>query len=236
MAVARAASDEQQSALYIVAAFTGLREGELRALRWRDVDWSTTVHVRRNIPAHGQEKVPKSKVVRSVPLIDVAARALVELSRRSTTRPGRPRLRRRTRSAARRQGAAPGLLRGARASGPRAHAPRATPAALSRSAPYVRHVGRARLGPAQGAGLHGPLKRADHDEIRASRAQDERRRRAQRPGGGCATAVRQRRDYRRLARRPRRVVADTRRRGQRPPRATDPQLTCPDVDRVGRRS
>ncbi len=55
----------------------------LRALRWRDVDFAAaTIHVRRNLPAHGDEKVPKSKTVRSVPLIDQAARALDELSRR----------------------------------------------------------------------------------------------------------------------------------------------------------
>jgi integrase len=82
-AVARAAQTAQEAALYRAAAFTGLRLGELRALRWCDVDFATaTVHVRRNLPAHGEEKVPKSRVVRSVPLIDQAARALDELSRR----------------------------------------------------------------------------------------------------------------------------------------------------------
>jgi integrase len=34
-AVARAAADAQDAALYRVAAYTGLRQGELRALRWR---------------------------------------------------------------------------------------------------------------------------------------------------------------------------------------------------------
>jgi integrase len=82
-AVARAAHDEQMSALFRIAGYTGLRQGELRALRWRDIDFATaTIHVRRNLPAHGEEKVPKSKVVRSVPLIDQAARALDGLSRR----------------------------------------------------------------------------------------------------------------------------------------------------------
>lgn len=47
------------------------------------MDFATAnVHVRRNLPAHGEEKVPKSGEVRSVPLIDQAARALDGLSRR----------------------------------------------------------------------------------------------------------------------------------------------------------
>jgi integrase len=82
-AVARRAACEQDAAMYRVAAYTGLRLGELRALRWRHVDFAgATVHVRRNLPAHGQEKAPKSGEVRSVPLIDQAARALDALTRR----------------------------------------------------------------------------------------------------------------------------------------------------------
>lgn len=38
--------------------------------------------MKRNLPAHGEEKVPKSKVVRSVPLVDQGARALDALSQR----------------------------------------------------------------------------------------------------------------------------------------------------------
>lgn len=71
------------SAAITVAAYTGLRTGELRALRWRDLDFlAATVHVRRNLPAGGQEGAPKSGKVRSVPLMDDAARALDGLSRR----------------------------------------------------------------------------------------------------------------------------------------------------------
>jgi integrase len=82
-ALARAASCEQDAAIFIVAAFTGLRLGELRGLRWADVDFAKeTIHVRRNIPQHGVERVPKSGKVRSVPLADRAAEVLDAPSRR----------------------------------------------------------------------------------------------------------------------------------------------------------
>jgi integrase len=82
-AVARAAESDQVAAAIIVAAYTGLRTGELRALRWGDVDFATSnLHVRRNLPVGGGEGLPKSGKVRSVPLMDDAARELDRLSRR----------------------------------------------------------------------------------------------------------------------------------------------------------
>jgi integrase len=67
-----------------VAALTGLRKGELVALRWRDVDLSARrVRVRRNYTrdAFG---VPKSRrSARAVPLADEAAKALEGLYERS---------------------------------------------------------------------------------------------------------------------------------------------------------
>jgi integrase len=81
-ALARACGNKQDAALFRVAAFTGLRLGELRALRWSDVDFEKRlVHVRRSY-THGAEGDPKSGRVRSVPLIDQAAKALDGLSRR----------------------------------------------------------------------------------------------------------------------------------------------------------
>jgi integrase len=81
-AVARAAVNEQDAALFTVAAFTGLRLGELRALRWGDIDFAKRlVHVRRSY-THGEPGPPKSGKVRSVPLIDQAAAPLDALSRR----------------------------------------------------------------------------------------------------------------------------------------------------------
>lgn len=81
-AVARCAASEGESALITVAAFTGLRQGELRSLRFRDVDFvSRLVHVRRST-WHGREDTPKSGKARSVPMIDQAAKVLDGLSQR----------------------------------------------------------------------------------------------------------------------------------------------------------
>jgi len=81
-AVARADGSELYGAIYVTAAFTGLRMGELRALRWSDVDFAKRlVHVRRSYTgaAFG---APKSQRVRSVPMSDQVARVLDGLSRR----------------------------------------------------------------------------------------------------------------------------------------------------------
>jgi len=56
--------------------------GELRALRWSDVDFEKRlVHVRRSYVSGG-EGVPKSGRVRSVPMVDQVLTALDALSRR----------------------------------------------------------------------------------------------------------------------------------------------------------
>jgi integrase len=67
-------------ALFLVAAMTGLRLGELRALRWRDVDWAAQrIRVRRNY-VRGTYGTPKSRrSSRSVPLADEPAGALDRL-------------------------------------------------------------------------------------------------------------------------------------------------------------
>jgi integrase len=63
--------------MYLTAAMTGMRQGELFALRWRDVDWSARrIRVRRNYE-RGEFGTPKSKrSARSVPL---ASRVATEL-------------------------------------------------------------------------------------------------------------------------------------------------------------
>ncbi len=82
-ALVRAAGSEQDAALFLTAAFTGLRMGELLALRWRDVDFSgQVVRVRRSYNIHGGVGTPKSGKVRSVPLVPDVARALARLGER----------------------------------------------------------------------------------------------------------------------------------------------------------
>ncbi len=82
MALVRAASSEQDAAIYLTAAFTGLRRGELLALRWRDVDFAGQVIRVRASYAEGQLTTPKSGKVRSVPMAPDVARALAGLAER----------------------------------------------------------------------------------------------------------------------------------------------------------
>jgi integrase len=81
-ALVRAAASELDAALFLTAAFTGLRRGELLALRWRDVDFAgSTIRVRASYAA-GQITVPKSGKVRAVPMAGDVASALARLGRR----------------------------------------------------------------------------------------------------------------------------------------------------------
>jgi integrase len=73
-ALLRAVPDDRlgtvERPLYLVAAYCGLRQGELIALRWRDVDWSAgVVRVRRSY-TRGASGTPKSRrSSRAVPMI-----------------------------------------------------------------------------------------------------------------------------------------------------------------------
>jgi integrase len=81
-ALVRAAHDAQDGALYTVAAYTGLRQGELLALRWRDVDFvGGLLHVRANYTDR-REKVPKGKKVRSVVMTPAVVGVLARLKER----------------------------------------------------------------------------------------------------------------------------------------------------------
>ena len=82
MALVRAAASEQDAAIYLTAAFTGLRRGELLALRWRDVDFEGQVIRVRASYADGALTTPKSGKVRSVPMAPDVAEALAKLGQR----------------------------------------------------------------------------------------------------------------------------------------------------------
>ena len=76
------ALDEQTGEAVRVAAFSGLRLGELLALRWRDVDWSRSALTVSRAVSAGVEGSTKSGRVRQVPMADQAAAALERQSRR----------------------------------------------------------------------------------------------------------------------------------------------------------
>jgi integrase len=88
-AIARADEDRQDAELVRVAAYTGLRRGELVAMRWRDIDFTRRKLVaRRAVSADVEVSSTKSRRAREVPRPDQAAGALDRLSQRGDfTRP-----------------------------------------------------------------------------------------------------------------------------------------------------
>src|SRR5947207_11177392 len=80
---ARARDDVQDAELVRVAAYAGLRRGELVALRWRDVEFAgQKIIVRRALSGEIELRSTKSRRARQVPLPAQAAAALERLSRR----------------------------------------------------------------------------------------------------------------------------------------------------------
>ena len=80
---ARAAEDRQDAEIIRLAAYAGLRRGELVALRWRDVYFGLRkLVVSRTISANVESTSTKSRRAREVPLPDQAAGALDRLSQR----------------------------------------------------------------------------------------------------------------------------------------------------------
>ena len=90
-ALIRAAPDDvlgqMERVLYLTAATTGLRQGELIALRWRDVDWASgVIRVRRNL-TRGKLGTPKSRrSSRAVPITDRLGAELERQFQRSAFR------------------------------------------------------------------------------------------------------------------------------------------------------
>src|SRR6266487_3735345 len=81
-ALARAAASEQDAAIFLTAAFTGLRRGELVALRWRDVDFERSAIRVSGSYANGHLTSPKSGRGRVVPMVPEVAEALAKLGQR----------------------------------------------------------------------------------------------------------------------------------------------------------
>jgi integrase len=81
-ALVAAAGDETDAAVFITAAFCGLRLGELLALRWRAIDdRRSLIRVETNY-TRGREGTPKSGYGRTVPMAPEVAEALRQLRER----------------------------------------------------------------------------------------------------------------------------------------------------------
>lgn len=86
-AIAAEAVSEQDAAITITAAMSGMRQGELLELRWRDMR-GDTIHVQRSLSA-GVAGAPKSGKGRSMPLAQPVADVLAALREREHfTAPG----------------------------------------------------------------------------------------------------------------------------------------------------
>ena len=159
-ALAAAAHDRQDAAIYLTAAYTGLRQGELLGLRSGYVDFvGGLVHVRRNYTG-GREKSPKGKRVRSVPIMPRVADALARPKDRGYLTDDNDLV---FRGAPRLVGAPAPVLQGARGGRFAAHP-------LPRSAPPVRLAGDHGARPVRGAVVHGPPALLDHAALPAPQA------------------------------------------------------------------
>jgi integrase len=83
-ALVRAAASEQDGALFLTAAFTRLRRGELIALRWRDVDFERSAIRVAGSYANGRLTTPKSGHGRVVPMVPEVATVMARLGQRGS--------------------------------------------------------------------------------------------------------------------------------------------------------
>lgn len=74
--------DEQDAAMFVIAAYTGLRLGELIALRWSDIDLDDAQMTVARAMSAGQEESTKSRRFRTVPLADQPAAEFTRLAAR----------------------------------------------------------------------------------------------------------------------------------------------------------
>jgi integrase len=83
LSLVQSADSEQDGALFLTAALTGLRMGELIALRWRDVDFAQPAIRVHASYSHKALDTPKSRKGRVVPLVDQVAVALQRLGQQT---------------------------------------------------------------------------------------------------------------------------------------------------------
>jgi integrase len=81
-ALVRSAAAEQDAALFLTAAFTGMRRGELIALRWRNVDFERSSIRVSGSYANGRLTTPKSGHGRAVPMVPEVGTVLAQLGQR----------------------------------------------------------------------------------------------------------------------------------------------------------
>ena len=165
----RAAEDRQDAAIYLTAALSGLRRGELLALRWEDVDFEqSSIRVFEGYSANRAGK-PKSRKSRTLPMVDKVADALSDLKKRSD-HTAKGDLVFVSRDGAHVDGSA--LRRRYHAT---LDAAKPATAALSRPAPHLRIVEHQRRQHRPGAGVDGSRRHPDDDALPPP--QEPRRRR-----------------------------------------------------------
>lgn len=74
--------NEQDAAIFLFAAFTGLRRGELLALRWGNIDLEGRLLVVDAAVSAGEISTTKSRRIRTVPLTEAACQQLKALASR----------------------------------------------------------------------------------------------------------------------------------------------------------